>query len=106
MSVSLYAFYLIFLVSTSKTAGGQCKIYQVPIRGKVLRGHIYKTAKAGELFRCYVRCERDPACKSCNFKYTQGICEMNNEARETKPNDFISDEQSYYIQRTGGGYKS
>ena len=106
MSVSLYAFYLISLVSTSETAGERCKIYQVPIRGKVLRGHTYKTAKAEELFRCYVRCERDPACKSCNFKHTQGICEMNNETKETKPNDFISDEQSYYIQRPGGRYNS
>ena len=28
---------------------------------------------------------------------------MNNETMETKPNDFITDEQSYYIKRTGGG---
>ena len=27
---------------------------------------------------------------------------MNNQTKETKPNDFISDEQSYYIKRTGG----
>ena len=106
MSVAIYAFYLIFLVSTRVTAGEQCKVNQVPIRGKALRGHTYKTAKAGELFRCYVRCERDPACKSCNFKHTQEICEMNNETKETKRNDFISDEQSYYIKRTGGGYNS
>ena len=29
---------------------------------------------------------------------------MNNETKETKPNDFITDEQSYYIKRTGGGW--
>ena len=103
MSVTLYAFYLISLMSTSETAGVQCKVYQVPIRGKALRGHTYKIAKAGELFRCYVRCERDPVCKSCNFKDTQEICEMNNETKETKPNDFITDEKSYYVKRTGGG---
>ena len=103
MFVTLYTFYLLFLMSTSETAGEQCKVYQVPIRGKALRGHTYKTAKAGELFRCSVRCERDPACKSCNFKHTREICEMNSETKETKPNDFITDEQSYYIKRTGGG---
>ena len=106
MAVALYAFYLISLVSTSETTGEQCKVYQVPIRGKALRGHTYKTARAGELFRCYERCERDPLCKSCNFKHTQEIYEMNNETKETKPNDFITDEKSYYIKRTGrGGYK-
>ena len=63
MFVTLYTFYLLFLMSTSETAGEQCKVYQVPIRGKALRGHTYKTAKAGELFRCSVRCERDPACR-------------------------------------------
>ncbi|XP_067047496.1 uncharacterized protein [Acropora muricata] len=102
MSVALFAFYLMSLVSTSDTAGEQCKVYQVPIRGKALRGYTYKRAKAGELFRCYVRCERDPACKSCNFKHRQEICEMNNETKETKPQDFITDERSYYIKRTGG----
>ena len=98
MSVTLSAFYLISLMSTCWTAGDQ-----VPIRGKALRGHTYKTAKAGELFRCYMCCERDPACKSCNFKHTKEICEMNNETKATKPNDFITDEQSYYIRRPGGG---
>ena len=28
---------------------------------------------------------------------------MNNETKETKPNDFITDEQSYYIKIKGGG---
>ncbi|XP_067031958.1 uncharacterized protein [Acropora muricata] len=101
MSVALFALYFLSLVSTSETTGEQCKVYQVPLRGKALCGHTYRTAKAGELFRCYVRCERDPACKSCNFKHRQQICEMNNETMETKPNDFITDEQSYYIKRTG-----
>ncbi|XP_015776013.1 PREDICTED: neurocan core protein-like [Acropora digitifera] len=85
-----------------QTHGEQCEVYQVPIRGKALLGHTYKTAQAGELFRCFVRCERDSACKSCNFKHAQEICEMNNETKETKPNDFISDDQSYYIKCTGG----
>ena len=66
------------------------------------RSHL-KTAKAGELFRCYVRCGRDPVCKSGNFKQTQEICGMNDETKEAKPNDFITDEQSYYIKRVGGG---
>ena len=107
MSVVRFAIYFIFLVSTSETTGEQCNVYQVPIRGKALRGHTYGTAKARELSRCYVRCERDPACKSCNFKQSQEICEMNYETMETKPDDFITDEQSYYIKRTGeGGYNS
>ncbi|XP_067019718.1 uncharacterized protein [Acropora muricata] len=102
MSLALYVFSFTSLMGTSNTAGEKCKVYQVPIRGKALRGHTYKTAMAGELFRCYVRCERDPVCKSCNFKHTQQICEMNNETKETKPNDFITEQQSYYIKRTGG----
>ncbi|XP_074631076.1 uncharacterized protein LOC141889631 isoform X2 [Acropora palmata] len=102
MPVALYAIYLISLVNTGETAGEQCKVYQVPIHDKALRGHTYQTAKVRELFRCYVRCERDPACKSCNFKHTHEICELNNETKETKPNDFITEKQSYYIKRTGG----
>ncbi|XP_067056243.1 uncharacterized protein [Acropora muricata] len=102
MSLALYAIYLISLVNTGETAGEQCKVHQVPIQDKALRGHTYQTAKVGELFRCYVRCERDPACKSCNFKHTHEICEMNNETKETRPNDFITEKQSYYIKHTGG----
>ena len=103
MAVALFSFLFMSLASTIDANGDQCKVYQVPIRGKALRGHTYRTAKAGELFRCYVRCERDQACKSCNFKNSQQICEMNSETNETKPNDFITDEHSYYIKRTGGG---
>ena len=44
-----------------------------------------------------------PACNSCNFKHTQKTWEINNETKETKPNDLISDEQSYYLKQTGGG---
>ncbi|XP_044169875.1 uncharacterized skeletal organic matrix protein 5-like [Acropora millepora] len=102
MSLAIFIFYVMPLVSTSEAKGEQCKVYQVPISGKALRNHTYRTAKAGELFRCYIRCERDPVCKSCNFKQSQEICEMNYETKETKPNDFITDEHSYYIKRTGG----
>ena len=90
-------------MSARQTDGEQCKVYQVSIQGKALHGHSYEAAKVGWLFRCYVRCERDPACKRCNFKHAQEICEMNNETKENKPNDFITDEQRYYINRTGGG---
>ena len=107
MSVTLCVFCLIPLMSTCRTAGEQCKFFEVPIRGKALRGHTYKTAKAGDLSRCYVRCERDLACKSCNFKHTEEICEMNNETKDTKPNDFISCDKSYYIKRiVRGGYQT
>jgi len=104
MSMMLYVLYVILMMSVWQTHGEQCKAYQVPIRGKALRSHTYKTAQAIKLFRC---CEKDLVCKSCNFKQTWEICEMNNETKETKLNDFISGEQSYYIKRTaGGGYNS
>ena len=106
MSLAIFVFCVMPLVSTSEAKGEQCKVYQVPISGKALRNHTYRTTKAGELFRCYVRCERDPVCKSCNFKQSEEICEMNYETKETKPNDFITDEQSYYVKRIGGGYNS
>ena len=102
MTLMPYKFYLIFMVSTRQTDVEQCKVYQVSIYGKALHGHTYKTAKVKGLFTCYVQCDRDPASKSCNFKHTKDICEINNQTKETKPNDFISDEQSYYIKRTGG----
>ena len=98
-----HVFYLIFMMTATQTDGEACKAYQVSIPGKALRGHTYKTERVEELFKCYVRCERAPACNSCNFKHTQKTCEMNNETKETKPNDFISDEQSYYLKQTGGG---
>ncbi|KAK2547230.1 hypothetical protein P5673_032915 [Acropora cervicornis] len=100
MSMMLYVFYLMFMISARQTNGEQCKVYQVSIYGKALHGHTYKTAKVRGLLTCYVLCDRDPVSKSCNFKHTKDICEMNNQTKETKPNDFISDEQSYYIKRT------
>ena len=103
MSMMFHLFYLIFMMSATQTYGEACKAYQVSIHGKALCGHTYKTEEVEGLFKCYVRCETDPACVSCNFKHTQKTCEMNNETKETKPNDFITDEQSYYIKIEGGG---
>ena len=49
-------------------------------------------------------CENDPKCRSYNFHILTKNCEMNDETKESKPNDFVTDDQRFYMKREGGHY--
>ena len=104
MPVSLYPLYLIACVIGCKTAGQQCKSSEVSIPDKALNGHTYKTTVVSGPIQCQVLCENDPKCRSYNFHILTKNCEMNDETKETKPNDFVTDNQRFYIKREGGLY--
>ncbi|XP_068743260.1 protein kinase C-binding protein NELL2-like isoform X2 [Montipora capricornis] len=44
-------------------------------------------------------CENDPKCWSYNFHILTKNCEMNDETKDTKPNDFVKDNQRFYMKR-------
>ncbi|XP_068685791.1 uncharacterized protein [Montipora foliosa] len=44
-------------------------------------------------------CENDPKCRSYNFHILTKNCELNDETKETKPNDFATDGLRFYMKR-------
>lgn len=75
-------------------AGGDLhSIYQM-----MLKDHTYKTFKfpPGTL-ECREACLADDRCQSYNVVMFIAICELNNLTKEARPEDFVKDEERYYM---------
>ena len=73
---------------------------QLPIHGKMLRGHIYEElfARSGDA-ECLFICRKEDLCQSFNFVKTKSICEFNNRTKEAaSPENFIDDKERYYVK--------
>ena len=101
MSFVLFALYLIILIAGSEAAGGQCKPSQKSANGKALKGHTFKVVAVKALIECQNLCESDRRCHSYNYCIPGMVCEMNSETKETKPYDFVTDDQRFYMKREG-----
>ena len=77
------------------TGGDLYSIYQM-----MLKGHTYKTFKTtpGTL-ECREACLADNRCQSFNFVIFFAICELNNQTKEARPEDFVKDENRYYMAK-------
>ena len=70
----------------------------------VLVGHVMRTSTVADEFECHQNCLRNNSCKSFNVHpgadiSTNHVCELNNETRKIKPDDFIKKKgSSYYGQ--------
>ncbi|XP_022797968.1 antigen WC1.1-like [Stylophora pistillata] len=77
-------------------AGGDLySIYQM-----MLKGHTYKTFKTtpGTL-ECREACLADFRCQSYNVVMFIAICELNNRTKEARPEDFVKEEDRYYMAK-------
>ena len=102
MAVTPFTLYLIACIVASNTTGQQCKPSEVSIPDKALNGHTYTATVVSGPIQCQMLCENDPKCRSYNFHSLTINCEMNDETKETKPNDFVTDNQRFYMKREGG----
>ena len=77
------------------TGGDLYSIYQM-----MLKGHTYKTFKftPGTL-ECREACLADDRCQSYNVVMFIAMCELNNRTKEARPEDFVKDENRYYMAK-------
>ena len=101
MSLALFTIYLIFRMHGSEAAGGLCKTSERSVPGKALKGHTFKEFAARAIVECQNTCENDPRCASYNFYIPDKVCELNSQTKETRPDDFVTDEQRFYMRRDG-----
>ncbi|XP_068687099.1 fibrillin-2-like [Montipora foliosa] len=99
MPVTLFTLYLIACMVASNTTGQQCKPSEVSIPGKALNGHTFKATVVSGPIKCQMLCENNPKCRSYNFHILTKNCELNDKTKETKPNDFATDELRFYMKR-------
>ena len=82
-----------------EAANGQCKPVERSVSGKTLRGHTFKELVVKAPFECQNICENDPRCASYNYFIPGRVCELNSKTKEAKPDDFVTDEQRFYMKR-------
>ena len=104
MSLALFTICLISQMHGSEAVGGQCKTSERSVPGKALKGHTFKEFAARAIVECQNTCENDPRCASYNFYIPDKVCELNSQTKETRPEDFVTDELRFYMRREGTMY--
>ena len=99
MSLALFTICLISRMYGAEAANGQCKPVERSVSGKTLRGHTFKELVVKAPFECQNICENDPRCASYNYFIPGRVCELNSKTKEAKPDDFVTDEQRFYMKR-------
>ena len=83
------------------TTDDQCWA-EINIQGMRLEGFVFTRTSASAPHICNVRCEQEIACQSYNYNRKEKICELNNRAKEARPEGLRSDPAWFYIQRLNG----
>ena len=92
---ALFFISLVFREIASQQCHGIYSIYRM-----MLQGHTYKTFKTTTgMLECRETCLADDRCQSFNVVMGIVICELNNRNKEARPEDFVKDENRYYMAK-------
>ena len=92
---ALFFISLVFREIASQQCHGIYSIYRM-----MLQGHTYKTFKTTTgMLECRETCLADDRCQSFNVVMGIAICELNNRNKEARPEDFVKDENRYYMAK-------
>ena len=91
-------FYVFCMMYFGLTTGQQCKSAEASVQGKALKGHTFKTSVVRAPFECQVLCESELTCQSYNYFLPGKICELNKRTKEARPEDFVMDENRFYMK--------
>lgn len=75
---------------------------EINIQGMRLEGFVFTRTSASAPHICNVRCEQEIACQSYNYNRKEKVCELNNRAKEARPEGLRLDPAWFYIQRLNG----
>ncbi|CAH3135092.1 unnamed protein product [Pocillopora meandrina] len=67
-----------------------------------LEGFVFTRTSASAPHICNVRCEQEIACQSYNYNRKEKICELNNRAKEARPEGLRLDPAWFSTQRLNG----
>ena len=82
----------------------QCTDDVNSIYQKTLKGHTFKTFVARPLsIDCIQACNSDVRCQSFNYVMANGTCEMNNRTKNSRPKDFVKNNEKYYMEKSNRG---
>ena len=92
--------FMVSMITGRNYAVQQCGVDTYSIYQMMLKGHTFKTFKAQkDSFDCRQACLADVRCQSYNVVMFKDICELNNRTKEARPEDFVKDQDRYYMKR-------
>ena len=78
----------------SHRCGGEASVY-----GKMLKGSAFMKLASKTPYQCQQACDKEMRCQSFNYLVYREECELNNRTKESRPNDFVSDQERLYMKR-------
>ena len=98
MYLVISALCLLFRMQLIVGADRNCKPAEVSMNGQALKDHTFKTSVVRAPFDCQVLCENELTCQSYNYFIPGKICELNNRTKEARPDNFVQDEDRFYVR--------
>ena len=91
--------FLLFLMLGESTSQ-QCGTDYYSVYQAMLKNHTFKRLRVRpKSIDCRLECIADVRCQSYNYVIHEHICELNNRTREARPEDFVRDEDRYYMNK-------
>ena len=71
--------------------------------GFALVGHDYTSVHADHFGRCFFECISGERCQSVTYLWDKKECKMNNETKKSRPEDFLENPASTYMENNFRG---
>ena len=106
MNIWLYS--LLYLVVHPKTVFTYRSLrsasrYNTEEFGFALIGHDYKSVFADHFSHCFFKCSLEERCQSVTYFGDKKECKMNNETKESRPDDCVENPAATYKENTFRG---
>ncbi|KAL9989353.1 hypothetical protein ACROYT_G003894 [Oculina patagonica] len=92
VAISLYLVSRMPQVKAAGQCGSQSSNY-----GGALKLHTFDKFKVSSPDVCITGCQNEARCQSINYVMEESICELNNRSKETRPDDYITDQKRIYM---------
>ena len=98
MCLAVFVLCLISRMCLCLAATLRCRPSELPVNGHALNNHTFMTSVAQDPIECQVLCENVLTCQSYNYFIPGKICELNNRTKEARPDNFVPDEDRFYVK--------
>ena len=96
--VVLLTWHLLQEVHALSESPGRCGSNEM-VNGYGLIGHQYKSLTTDRFYKCYLACDKEDPCQSLTYCRQTQQCQLNNETKNSKPEDYKKIDGASYIEK-------
>ena len=68
-----------------------------------LTNHVMDSFQVDRISRCLIICNENPVCQSMNFNRVSRTCQLNNETKKSRPEDFLRNKEFIHAENIDRG---